>query len=188
MKKKWALFFSGKGSNLGAVLKAYSKKWRLPPYLVTNNLQAEGLNWAHTYNIEAHIINPPYNYKLLSQCLKEAQVERVFLLGYMSILPSDFIEDWEGCIYNLHPSLLPSFPGLKSIEKAYSKKAAIGVTIHRVTAQVDAGEILAQAEVFPAQNYDHLSLEEVISIVHNREHQMVCDFIPKGEVKFGFHL
>ena len=188
MKKKWALFFSGRGSNLEAVLKVYSKQWTSAPYLVTNNSRAGGLNVAQTYNLEVHLMNRPYDYKALSKCLKKEQVERIFLLGYMSIVPSEFIEDWEGGFYNLHPSLLPSFHGLKSIERAYNEKAAIGVTIHRVIPQVDAGEILVQSEVFSAGTYDHLSLEEVTSMVHSKEHQMVCDFIPKGESEFGSDL
>ncbi len=181
MHRKWALFFSGKGSNLEAVLEKYHLTWKVPPVVVTNNPKALGCKVASRFKLQPIILEKPIDYDLLSATLKEQNVELIFLLGYLKILPASFINNWAETIFNLHPSLLPKYPGLLSIEKAWTDKKNIGVSIHRVTEGVDQGAILLQQLVLKPKDYDHLSLEEVIALVHSKEHQIVCDFIPLGE-------
>lgn len=185
MQNRWALFFSGRGSNLEAILKTYCKTWSYPPVLVSDNPKSKGIKVAESYGLTTHILKKPIDYKLLSTFLKEQKVDHIFLLGYLKIIPASFLSDWTNNIFNLHPSLLPAYPGLQSIERAYEEKKAIGITIHRVTEGVDQGQILMQQKIFEDQSFDHLSLEEVKSIVHSKEHKLVCDFILKGETQFG---
>lgn len=185
MNKKWALFFSGRGSNLEAILSCYHTTWTETPLVVTNNPQAEGILKARKFNIEPLILDTPINYIELSQHLKNQGVEAIFLLGYLKIIPAVFLKEWKDRVFNLHPSLLPLYPGLKSIERAVAEKSDIGVTIHKVTELVDEGQILVQQVAVTAGNYDGLSLEEIKGIVHSKEHQIVCDFIPMGEQHLG---
>lgn len=221
MNKKWALFFSGRGSNLEAILTRYHETWSTPPVVVTNNPEAAGILVARRFNLEPLILDSPINYAELSQHLKAEGVERIFLLGYLKIIPSIFIKAWTNRIFNLHPSLLPFYPGLRSIERAYSDKSDIGVTIHKVTEGVDEGQVLVQEVVVSCKNnlkdrartgqayqgrhisndmtkgldsgpqskdYDSLSLEEIKLMVHSKEHQLVCDFIPMGEQHLGSEI
>lgn len=188
MNKKWALFFSGRGSNLEAVLTRYHETWAEPPVVVTNNPEAEGILVARRFGIEPLILDSPINYAELSQHLKNEGVQRIFLLGYLKIIPGLFIQAWKDRIFNLHPSLLPLYPGLRSIERAYSDRSDIGVTIHKVTEGVDEGRALIQKVVISSKDYDRLSLEEIKLMVHSKEHQIVCDFIPMGEQHLGSEI
>lgn len=181
MNKKWALFFSGRGSNLEALLRTYHSNWTQPPVLVTNNSKSYGIKVGQEYNLETLILRNPVDYTKLARGLKAQNVECIFLLGYLKILPKAFLDQWPKAIFNLHPSLLPKYPGLKSIQRAWSNKHDIGVSIHEVTEGVDEGQILMQELVIKPKDYDPLSLEEVESLVHSKEHQVVCDFIPMGE-------
>lgn len=185
MQNRWALFFSGRGSNLQAILKMYSKTWSHKPILVSDNAKSQGIEIGESFGLTTYILKKPIDYKELSIFLKEQKVDHIFLLGYLKIIPATFLSEWTKNIFNLHPSLLPSYPGLQSIERAYNDKNAIGITIHRVIEGVDQGEILMQQKIFEEQSFDHLSLEEVKSIVHSKEHKLVCDFILKGETQFG---
>ncbi len=182
MNKKWALFFSGRGTNLEAILKKYSTSWKSPPILVTNNPKSLGIEIGKKFNLEIHILEKPINYLNLHEILKNQNVDRIFLLGFLKIIPASFLSEWHNRIFNLHPSLLPLYPGLKSIDRAYEDKSAIGVTIHKVTEGIDQGEILLQKQVFKMNGFDHLSLEEVKSMVHSIEHQLVCDFVSLAEI------
>jgi phosphoribosylglycinamide formyltransferase-1 len=187
MNKKWALFFSGQGSILKAVLNKYYKTWATPPVVITNNPKAAGLKVAASFGLNPILLNFNENnpYAELQKFLEHEKVERIFLLGFLKILPAEFITCWQGRIFNLHPSLLPKYPGLKSIERAYAEKQDIGVSIHRVTEGVDEGEILVQKLVLNAKDYDPLSLDEVKALVHSKEHEMVCDFILQGDTHLG---
>ncbi len=190
MKAKWALFFSGKGSNLQAVLQKFSLSWSEAPILVTNNPKAGGLEVAKQFGLQPLILDfkrksSDQIYSKLHEQLTQAQVQKIFLLGYLKILPSSFIDPWQDRIFNLHPSLLPKYPGLKSIERAFAAKQDIGVSIHRVTSGVDEGQVLMQKCVLTAKDYDPLSLDEVKALVHSKEHEMVCDFILQGDLHLG---
>ena len=196
------LFFSGRGSNLEAILTRYHQTWAKPPIVVTNNPEADGILVARRFNIEPLILESPINYAELSQYLRAEGVECIFLLGYLKIIPSLFIKTWTNRIFNLHPSLLPFYPGLRSIERAYSDRNDIGVTIHKVTEGVDEGQVMVQQMVISSKAnskdyisksqissaYDGLSLEEIKLMVHSKEHQLVCDFIPMGEQQLGSEI
>lgn len=185
MNKRWALFFSGKGSNLNAVLECYHTNWSMPPLLFTNNPESPAIKLAAGFGLETHILENKINYEQVSSLLAEAKVDALFLLGFLKIIPVEFLKDWKGRVFNLHPSMLPKYPGLHSIKKAYSKSDVIGVTIHHVTEGVDEGEPLVQSVVFEPGDYDLMSLEEVKTMVHSVEHNLVCDFIPMGEKTIG---
>ncbi|MCO5114045.1 MAG: hypothetical protein M9899_07715 [Bdellovibrionaceae bacterium] len=173
--QKWALFFSGRGNNMRALLRVHPEG-APRPFLVCNNAKAEGIAKAKELGYEPHLIKAPYDYKALAQLLQEQGVTHIFLLGYMRIVPSSFASQWANRIFNLHPSLLPLYPGLDSIKRAFLNHDDIGVTIHHVTEGVDEGEAVMQKCVFPKGSYSHMTFSEVEDFVHRWEYQMVTEF------------
>lgn len=91
----------------------------------------------------------------------------------MKIIPPEFLKAWGRPILNIHPSLLPKYPGLNSIEKAYNDGEAIGVTVHQVTPEVDGGAIVLQQCVYKPDTLKDYSLDEAEFTVHTAEYQLV---------------
>ena len=98
------------------------------------------------------------SYESLNEILLSHRIDSIILAGFMKLLPAEFVEIWKNRIINLHPSLLPLYPGLDSAEKSWANNSDMGVTLHKVIAEMDAGEILLQLKsvVLPNQ----LSLAE----------------------------
>lgn len=149
---------SGRGSNLQAIID-HIKSGKLNACIgcvISDNPSAIALDKARTENIPAYYIYPG-NYKTrLSReqeieyikCLKESKVELVCLAGFMRILHSDFLQAFKGRIINIHPALLPSFPGLHAQRQAFDYGVKVsGATVHFVNEGVDTGPIIIQRAV-----------------------------------------
>ncbi|MFN8846836.1 MAG: formyltransferase family protein [Bdellovibrionales bacterium] len=149
--QRWAVFISGTGSNLQALLECTFEN---PPVLVvSNSAKAPGLGKARRSGVATHVLSLPLDWKNLKLDLKQKNIYNLFLLGFMRILPKDFVEDVDFRILNLHPSLLPLYPGLRAFERAYEEQAPLGATVHEVVAQVDSGKILKQNSMRRASNF-----------------------------------
>jgi phosphoribosylglycinamide formyltransferase-1 len=172
---KWAVFISGNGSNLQALIDAQ------PPVsialVVSNKAEALGVGRARKAGIPVKILPKEISWFDLSADLKANQIERIFLAGFMKVIPESFIQDWPLKILNLHPSLLPNYKGLRAIERSYADGAAMGVTVHWVIPDLDAGPVLLQKEVFTAQEAKSLSIEQVKEKIHQVENQMVVEAV-----------
>ncbi len=92
----------------------------------------------------------------------------------MKVLPPEFVSLWKERIINIHPSLLPAFPGLNSIERSYHSNEGIGCTAHLVTEEVDGGEVLRQRAVRRES-----TLAETEFLVHLAEHRILREVISK---------
>mgnify|MGYP000915448359 FL=1 len=118
--------------------------------------------------------------------IKASNPDLVVLAGFMRIISKRFLKEFDFKVINLHPSLLPSFPGLNSIEKAFNKKVKItGCTVHWVNEEVDGGEIIAQA---PVRIMDGDNLELVKQKIHAAEHMLlpwVIRDLANGTIAFG---
>jgi phosphoribosylglycinamide formyltransferase 1 len=145
MRKRWAVLFSGRGSNFGAMLDLIHQENVV--FAVSSKKSAQGLLRAKRMGIETFVLDKEINWRSLGRELEKRQISHIFLLGFMRLLPADFVKQWEGKIWNLHPSLLPAFPGKNSIEESYQAKAPMGVTIHEVIVEMDAGPIQLQKEI-----------------------------------------
>lgn len=153
---KLGILISGRGSNMQALIDA-AKQPGYPAKIVcviANDPAAKGLERAQAANIPTHIINHR-DFKsreafdqALDAKLKENDVQLVCLAGFMRLLTPWFTERWRDRLINIHPSLLPSFPGLDTHKKAiaYGVKFT-GCTVHFVRAEVDHGPIIIQAAV-----------------------------------------
>lgn len=146
------VLLSGRGSNFQAIVEA-----QLPIDIVaviSNRPQAAGLDYARANGLNAiaidHTAHPDREAfdTLLADEIERHQPDLVVLAGYMRILSAAFIARFEGRLLNIHPSLLPMFPGLKTHERALAEGIKVhGCTVHFVTAQLDHGPIVIQAAV-----------------------------------------
>ncbi len=157
MKKRVGILISGRGSNMVALIEA-AKSADFPAEIVlvlANNPDAGGLELARAAGIQADAIDHrPYgkdraaHEMALAHRLDAAGVEIVCLAGYMRLLTPLLVGRYAGRMLNIHPSLLPSFPGLRTHARAIEACVKLhGCTVHLVTEAMDEGPILAQAAV-----------------------------------------
>jgi len=149
---------SGRGSNFEAIAKncAEGKIDARIAILLSDNPNAKALERAKVYGIEARYVDPgPYKTKLSPEAeeeyvriLKEHGVELVCLAGFMRILKSHFLRSFPYRIMNIHPALLPSFPGLHAQKQAFDYGVKVsGCTVHFVDEGIDTGPIIIQRAV-----------------------------------------
>jgi phosphoribosylglycinamide formyltransferase-1 len=146
------VFFSGTGSTLKALIDKQTNYKIVAT--VCNNPHAEGIAHTINANIPCHVIDQlRFANKIafeqeVMRCLKFYDFEIIALAGYMHILSPEFVLQYTGRIINIHPSLLPKYPGLNTYAKALAAgDKEHGTTIHYVTAEIDAGEIIAQQQI-----------------------------------------
>ena len=148
------ILISGRGSNMSALLEACRRKDYpcMPVLVVSNRSNAGGLKLAQDAGVPTHIIDHERfsdreSFEAqLDKTLKDAGAHILCNAGFMRVLTEKFTEQWRDRHLNIHPSLLPSFPGTRSHEQALASGVKItGCTVHYVRAKVDAGPIIAQA-------------------------------------------
>ena len=152
-KIKTAIFISGTGSNLKSLIK-FSKLKKSPitiDIIISNNSKSEGLNFGKIYKIKKKIFNFKKNTSSEKEILIELQKNKINLIclaGFMKILSKNFINNFNGKILNIHPSLLPKYKGLNTHEKAIKNKDNYsGCTVHFVNSKLDSGKIINQKKV-----------------------------------------
>ena len=155
MKAKVAMLISGSGTNMAALL--YATKHTDCPYeivlVASNNPDAGGLKLAQGEGIAtfAHAhkgMDRVAHDAIMHAKILESGATHVALAGYMRILSEAFVQQWEGRMLNIHPSLLPKYPGLHTHARALAAgDSEAGCTVHEVTSALDAGPILGQARV-----------------------------------------
>lgn len=164
----FALLASGRGSNADSLLAACAAgSIRATPRLVLCNVPGAGvLDVASRHGVEAIVIDHrpfgsdrPGFEAAMQVVLERRGIELVCLAGFMRVLTADLVHRWRGRLVNIHPSLLPSFPGLHTHRRALAAGAKIhGCTVHHVVADVDAGPIIGQAAVPVLPDDDEASL------------------------------
>ena len=175
MKKNLAVFISGHGSNLEIFLQ--NKEQFNSVIVVSSKAEAYGLERAKKHKASSLVLDIKIDWQLLHQSLIEKHVDLIFCAGFMKIIPENFVNLWSHKLFNLHPSMLPKYKGLKAIERAYEAQDEIGVTIHQVVPEVDAGAVILQEPVLSAGQYSKLSLAQVTELVHQTEHKLVKSWI-----------
>lgn len=160
VNKNIVILISGSGSNMAAIVEtARTQRWQARfgarvAAVVSNKAAAQGLAWAKEQGIAtAALDHTAYASREAFDAALMAEIDRhgpalVVLAGFMRILSPGFVAHYEGRLVNIHPSLLPAFPGLKTHQRAIEMGCRFaGATVHRVTSELDHGEILAQAVV-----------------------------------------
>ena len=155
-KVRIAVLVSGGGTNLQALIDAQKKeilKSGKIELVISNNSNAFALNRAKENNIAFEIIDKKNFEEKLKEILKLHKIELIVLAGFTSILPADFVKDYDKKIINIHPSLIPSFCGKGfygiKVHQAVLKKGVkiTGATTHFVNEIIDGGEIIMQKAV-----------------------------------------
>ena len=169
---KIVVLISGRGSNLKAILNAEEKKQLGQAeviLVVSNNSKAKGIEIAKSFgkktiSLEANNFKTKEAYeKELGDIIKNHSVDLIVLAGFMRILSPYFINKFRNKIINIHPSLLPSFPGLNAQKQALDSGVRVsGCTVHFVNEHVDAGPIILQKAVEIAEDESEFSLSEKI--------------------------
>lgn len=178
MTKRVAILISGRGSNMRALCEAMkSDDFPAEPVLILSNRpDAAGLAHARAEGLPHAVINhTQFDSReafdaALHKALLEAKPDLVCLAGFMRLLTPGFVEKWAGKLINIHPSLLPKYPGLKTHQRALDAgDAEAGCTVHHVVPEMDAGEIIGQAKV-PILPGD--TAETLDARVREAEHQL----------------
>ncbi len=137
-----AVFVSGGGSTLQALLEM---QHQIDVALIVTNKKSANANLkAKRFGKSVIYVNTPIDFNGLHQSLTAHNIKHIILAGFMKLLPPDFVELWKDKITNIHPSLLPQYPGLNSAEKSWNDNATMGVSIHNVVEKMDSGKIMLQ--------------------------------------------
>jgi phosphoribosylglycinamide formyltransferase-1 len=155
--------------------------------VLSDNPRAGGLETARAAGVPAMALDArgfaakPAFEAAVTAALSGAGVELICLAGFMRILSADFLERWRGRILNIHPSLLPDFKGLHTHERALAEaRAEHGCTVHFVTADLDAGPIVAQARVAVLPDDDPDGLAARVLIEEHRIYPQALDAVARA--------
>lgn len=193
MKRRVAILISGRGSNMAALIEA-AKPSGFPAEIavvISNRADAAGLERARASGIATEVIeSKPFGKdraafeKVLEAKLAQHRIELICLGGFMRLFTAEFVRRWYGRMLNIHPSLLPSFPGLDPHGQALKAGVKIsGATVHFVIPETDAGPIVMQGAV-PVHDGDTAEvLSERILTVEHRIYPEALRLLASGKLK-----
>eukprot|EP01147_Barroeca_monosierra_P009993 gene9993-2168_t len=194
-RKRVAVFISGSGTNLQAIIDASRNETDYPAevsLVLSNKPHVKGLERARIAGIPSIVVDHrQFNQRVqfedeIQKHLEKYYIELVVLAGFMRILTSSFVDKWKGRILNTHPALLPSFKGMYAVRDAIRAGVRIsGCTVHFVEAEVDAGAIVAQeaVPVLPSDTEDILA-----NRIKEAEHSLyprALAFVASGQCVLG---
>ncbi len=193
MKRRVAILISGRGSNMAALIDA-AKADDYPAEIVvviSNRADAGGLERAKERGIPAvSLESKPYGADRagfeaeLQSLLDENRVDLICLAGFMRLLTAKFVQHWQGRMLNIHPSLLPSFPGLDPHGQALRSGVKIsGATVHFVIPETDAGPIVMQGAVAVKDDDTPYSLAERVFEIEHRIYPSALRLVASGAAR-----
>src|ERR1700704_5870951 len=193
MKRRTAILISGRGSNMPALIAA-AKSADFPAEIVaviSNRADAGGLETAGASGIATSVIeSKPFGKDraafeaVLQRTLDENNVELICLGGFMRLFTAEFVQRWYGKMLNIHPSLLPSFPGLDPHGQALKTGVKIsGATVHFVIPETDAGPIVMQGAVPVADDDTPETLAARILAVEHRIYPDALRLLADGKIR-----
>ena len=189
-----AVFISGSGSGMQALLRHQESKSCLheTTLVVSNIAEVAGLDKAEAHNVNTVTIEldktisdrterREAHERAIMTALEDYGIEAVILSGYMRILTPLFVQAWKGRLLNIHPSLLPKYPGAHAHRDALADGATVtGCTVHLVDEGVDSGPILAQREIEILSDDDEDSLSERVKALEHKLYPEVIDSFVAG--------
>ncbi|WHY86736.1 phosphoribosylglycinamide formyltransferase [Neobacillus novalis] len=188
--KNIAVFASGSGSNFQAILEMV-QEGKLEANIsllvcdkqgayVTERAKEAGIP-AFVFCAKDYLSKADYEAEI-AMLLKDNNVDLIVLAGYMRLIGSTLLKEYEGRIVNIHPSLLPAFPGKDAIGQALAAKANwSGVTIHFVDEGMDTGPIIVQERVRIAKNETHESLQRKIQVIEHKLYPEILQMLMTRE-------
>jgi phosphoribosylglycinamide formyltransferase 1 len=192
-RKRVAVLISGRGSNMVSLIEAA----KAPDYpaeialVVSNRPDAAGLELARKAGVPTLVVDHRPHGKdraaferVLQQALDEQRIEFICLGGFMRLFTAEFVLHWQGRMVNIHPSLLPSFPGLDPHGQALRAGVRIsGATVHFVIPETDAGPIIAQAAVPVREGDTADTLAARVLAVEHRIYPLALKLVAEGRVR-----
>ena len=198
--KKIVVLISGSGSNLQAIIENCNAKYINAEIIsvISNNPNAYGLERAASANINSIVIDNKdfmsrdhFDSKLI-KILDDLNPDLIILAGFMRILTEKLTNKYIGKIINIHPSLLPKYPGLNTHERVIENQDLVhGVSIHFVSSKLDCGPLIAQGEI---KTKKHDDISHLVERIHKVEHliyseiiKYICEdriYLESNEVKF----
>lgn len=180
--RRVAILISGRGSNMRALVEQ-AKNYEVV-LVASNKPEAPGLEWARERGLATWCTPSKGSDKeaydrMLSEALEKHGAGTIALAGFMRILSPWFVERWAGRIVNIHPSLLPRHRGLDTHARAIAADDSVaGCSVHIVTEELDAGEVLGQAEVAIESGDTPASLEQrVLAAEHTLYPKILNQFV-----------
>ncbi len=187
--KSGVILISGRGSNMRSIVEA--RTGLRVKAVISNRPEAQGLEWARSQGIpaitvdhKAHATREAFDAALADEIDRHAP-DLILLAGFMRILTPAFMARYPRRILNIHPSLLPSFPGLHTHRRALDAGVKLhGCTVHVVTSALDAGPIVAQAAVPVLAGDTEESLAARVLEAEHRIYPQVVRWFLEGKVEF----
>lgn len=183
--KRIAIFVSGNGTNMENLIRkireeSISVSLEL---VVSDHPEAKAIERARRLGVEVALV-PRKEFaskeafeEAIARHLERKKIDLICLAGFMRILSAGFVKRYEGRMINIHPALLPQFPGAHAIKDAFDAKVSeTGVTVHYVTADVDRGPVILQRQV---PIYPEDTLESLEARVHSVEYQVYPEALKK---------
>ena len=191
---KFAVFASGNGGNLQAIINAVKNK-KIKAEIVfvfSDKADAFALKRAAKAKIQSLYLNPKdfvnsgaFEEEILKH-LKELGVDFIVLAGYMRLLSGHFISQYPNKILNIHPALLPAFKGMHGIRDAFDYGVKVtGATVHFVVEEMDAGVIILQETVRVSPKDTEISLARKIHRVEHRIYPKAIDLFARGKIRIS---
>ncbi|YCO04466.1 phosphoribosylglycinamide formyltransferase [Vibrio sp. VNB-15] len=189
--KNIVVLISGNGSNLQAILEACEAN--MPNAQVaavfSNKADAYGLERAKQFDVNGHFVEPKtfesreaFDAELMKQ-IDEYQPDVIILAGYMRILSSEFVSHYMGKMINIHPSLLPKYPGLHTHQRALDAgDKEHGTSVHFVTEELDGGPVVLQAKVPVFEEDDADALAARVQTQEHNIYPMVTKWLVDGRL------
>ncbi len=193
---KLAILVSGRGSNMKAILDAKSSgklEFIEPVIVISNIIDAPALEIARNFGIETLFIDPKpfkgnregYDKKILDEFVKRG-VELIALAGFMRIISKVLIDAYPNRMLNIHPALLPSFPGLHGHKQAIDYGVKIsGCTVHFVDSGMDTGPIILQAAVPVLDDDTEDTLSQRILKFEHKLYPIALDLVSKNKIRIN---
>ena len=182
MPRQVGILISGRGSNMMALVENAGDAYEVV-VVASDKPDAPGLAWARERGVPTFALSPkgigkPAYEAAITGALREAGADIVALAGYMRLLSNEFVAEWRGRIVNIHPSLLPAYKGLDTHQRAIDAgDSEAGCSVHIVTEELDAGEVLGQAHVpvLPGDDAESLAAR-VLAEEHRLYPRVLADF------------
>ncbi|WP_341675262.1 phosphoribosylglycinamide formyltransferase [Niveibacterium sp. SC-1] len=189
--KNIVILISGRGSNMEAIVRAAIPGARIAA-VIANRPDASGLAFASAHGIEAVCLDhkafadrAAFD-EALRQRIDAYAPDVVVLAGFMRVLGEGFVRHYEGRLINIHPSLLPAFPGLHTHRRALESGATVhGATVHFVTAELDSGPVLVQAVVPVLPDDDEAALATRVLQEEHRIYPQALRWIVEGRTRIA---
>lgn len=189
-KKPISVLISGTGSNLQALIDAEQDYNYQVALVISNRPDTFGVERAKQHGITTVVVDHTI-YKTraefdtqLAKTLQEHRIDTVILAGFMRILTPEFTNLFSGKMLNIHPSLLPKYPGLNTHQKALDNQdKEHGLSIHFVTSELDGGPVILQAKFTVGENESVAKLQEQVQILEHQAYPKVVNWLVQSQIQ-----